>query len=434
MRSLGARLGRGFRHALHRAARRLRSSRRARGLFTVVGFGLMLALVACVAEQTAPPQAEVQSLPGEPVVRVLLLEGAKQAKLAVDGPCQVVPTPGETLLFDKLAPQVLVPGADGIHLGSRVLAGALECRVIPLGGSPLKLDDKVYDGELALHTDKGVVRAINYLPLEAYTAGVLGGEMPLNWPDSALRAQSIAVRTYAAFQLQRHQSDDHDVARDTRSQVYAGAAGSRARTLVHETEARVLTWDGKVFEAFFHSTCAGHTASAAWVLGVPEIPPLAGASCGHCLASKYSHWTKEVGAAELAKALAPFGVTAPIAKLEAVPWPEGGYVREVHVTHASGETVIEGTKLRRALELKSTSFEVSTGTGGLTVVFAGKGWGHGAGLCQWGAKGCADEGETEDQILERVLPLRHDRPPVLDRLDQTSARGRRCVEVRRRRL
>lgn len=375
----------------------------------MIGIGFALALVACVAEQT-PPAPRFQPLPGEPTVRVLLVESAKQARVAVDGPCQLVPTDGSPVVLDKLVPSVVLPGSTGIRVGDRVLAGALECKVVPMGGSPLKLEDKPYDGELLLTTDKvGGLRVVNNVPLEAYVAGVIGSEMVLSWPDAALRAQAIASRTYAAYHVLHHGGSDHDVARDTRSQMYGGAPNDRARVLVHATEGRVLVWQGKVFEAFFHSTCAGHTASAAWVLGVPEIPPLAGAVCGKCLASKHATWTKEVGAAELAKALAPFGVKPPLSRVEAVQWPAPssesiGYVKEVKVTHAAGETTIEGTKLRRACELKSTAFDVATGSGGLSVVFTGKGWGHGAGLCQYGAKGCAEEGMNEDQILERYYP------------------------------
>jgi stage II sporulation protein D len=379
----------------------MRRSRRARGLATVAAFGGLFALFACVAEEAVAPRP---ILPGEPTVRVLLVEGGKTTTLGVDGPCQVVPSPGEALLLEKLPSQPIVPAeGGGIRLGERVLAGAVECRFSPMGGAPIKVDDKLFEGELVVRAEKGTIRAINHVPLEAYTAGVLGSEMPLNWPDAALKAQSVAVRSYAVWQVLHHQADDHDVVRDTRSQVYGGAPSERARQLVRATEGRVLTYQSKVFEAFFSSTCSGHTANAAWVFGV-SIPPLAGNACGKCYQSKRAHWTKEIGAAEIAKALAPFGVKAPVARIEAIQWPEGGYVREVHVIHAGGETTIEGTKVRTALHLDSTAFEVATGAQGITVVFDGHGWGHGVGLCQWGAKGCAEDGMSEDEILEKYYP------------------------------
>jgi stage II sporulation protein D len=391
------------RRALRGLVRTLRRSRRARGLLTVGAFGVVLGLVACVTEEVAP--RSVDPLPGEPTIRVLLVEGAKQAKLGVDGPCQVVPSPGEPLLLEKLPAATLLPGdGTGIQFGERRFTGALECRFSPLGGGVIRLDDKPYEGELVVRADHGVVRAINHIPLEAYTAGVLGGEMPLSWPDAALEAQAVAVRTYAVWQYLHRRSQDFDVARDTRSQVYLGAAGERARTLVRATEGQVLTYESAVVEAYFHSTCAGETADGTWVFGGEPIPPLMGVSCGMCESSKHAHWTREFGAAELAKLLAPFGVKAPIVRVEALQWPRGGYVREVHVVHAAGETVIEAAKLRRALELKSTAFEVAAGSQGLSVVFTGRGWGHGVGLCQWGAKGCAEAGLDADDILKKYYP------------------------------
>src|SRR5262249_40108158 len=147
-------------------------------------------LIACVAEETGPKRP--MSLPGEPTIRVLLVDAAKQAKVGIDGPCQIVPSPGEALLLEKLPVETVLPGdGTGIRLGERLFTGALECRLPPRGGQPLKLDDKPYEGELIVRADHGVIRAINHVPLEAYTAGVLGAEMPLSWPDNALKAQAI---------------------------------------------------------------------------------------------------------------------------------------------------------------------------------------------------------------------------------------------------
>src|SRR5581483_1219070 len=97
-------------------------------------------------------------------------------------------------------------------------------------------------------------------------------------------------------------------------------------------------------------------------------------------------------------------VQPPIARIEAIQWPRGGYVREVKVAHAGGETTIEGIKVRSALKLDSAAFEVASGAQGITVVFTGRGWGHGVGLCQWGARGCAEDGMNEDAILEKYYP------------------------------
>src|SRR5258708_28163051 len=97
-----------LRRALKRASRRIRGTR-SRGILAVGAFGSILALFACVAEEREPT-ARPTVVPGEPTVRVLLVESATKVKVAVDGPCQLVPTPGEPLLLEQLAPATVMPG------------------------------------------------------------------------------------------------------------------------------------------------------------------------------------------------------------------------------------------------------------------------------------------------------------------------------------
>ena len=164
-----------------------------KGRFVGALLALMaLGLFACVAEndhiypvETVTPERDV--LQGEPVFRVLLVENGAKATIGATGGCQVVASTGETTTVDKLADTVLVPGNGG------------ERRFVPLPGSLLKLDGKTYKGEIVVSVDKGAVRVVNHVKAEDYVAGVLGGEVPLKWPDAALEAQAIAARTYASF-------------------------------------------------------------------------------------------------------------------------------------------------------------------------------------------------------------------------------------------
>lgn len=386
-----------------------RGARRLRGPFAAL---VLLALVACVAEVETHPEVERPPAPelvGEPTIRVQLLEGAKQAKIAASGPCRVVPSTGEPLFPDKLD-ETLVSvdeASFGLKLGDKSFFGAQEVRFAPSPGSLLKLDGKPYRGELVFKLDaKTQLKAINHVSAEEYVAGVIGGEMPLKWPDAALKAQSIAARTYAIWHWKNSQQLDHDVTADTRSQVYTGQATERALGLVRATQGRVLTWKYRMFEAYFFAACSGETASADWLFGGPSIPPLSGAKCGFCVTSPHAAWERKITRAELAKALAPFGVKGGIEHLETIPWPRGGYVRDVRVRSQGGEVVVPGPKFRFAFNppLKSTSFEVSADPAGEVLVVTGKGWGHGVGLCQWGAKGCAEAGMDEDEILRRYYP------------------------------
>jgi stage II sporulation protein D len=371
---------------------------------------VLLLLVACVTEVETrrPPPPPAPELVGEPTIRVQLVEGQKQVKIACGGPCQVIPNQGEPLFPDSIDETVVMgdESALGLKLGSKPLPGAQEIRFAPSPGATLKLEGKPYRGELVVKLDQKGIKAINHVRAEEYVAGVIGGEMPLKWPDAALKAQSVAARTYAIWHWKSSQALDHDVTADTRSQVYVGQASERAIALVQATEGRVLTWQGRMFEAYFFACCSGETASAEWVFGGPTVPPLSGAKCGFCVASPHMSWERKITQAELAKALAPFGVKGRIEHLETVPWGGGGYVREVLVRSEGGQVSVPGPKFRFAFTpaLKSACFEVAADPTGEVLVVNGKGWGHGVGLCQWGAKGCAETGMDEDQILLRYYP------------------------------
>jgi stage II sporulation protein D len=365
---------------------------------------ILLGLYACTTPEEPEGPREGPELAGEPTVRVLLVEGAKQVKVGSSGPCQLQPSHGEPLLLEKLDDAVTASDGTGLQIGDRKLFGALSCRVVPGPGSLVRLDGKPYLGEVELRGDKGLIRVIDHVRCEDYVAGVVGGEMPLSWPDAAVKAQSIAARTYVVWHWKTKRAADHDVTADTRSQVFTGVATDRARALVQATEGRVLTYNWRVFEAFFSSTCAGETASADWVFGGPSIPPLQGTACGACTASKHANWTKEIPASDLEKLLAPVGVKGPIKRVDATPWPRGGYVKELTIEHAGGVASLTGPKARTTLQLKSAAFTVAPGPNATSVVFTGHGWGHGVGLCQWGAKGCAEAGLDEDAIMAKYYP------------------------------
>jgi stage II sporulation protein D len=342
---------------------------------------------------------------GEPVVRVQIVDGAPRVLVGSTGPCQLIPSTGESVILPKLEEAPWTASDAGLQAGVRFLPGARACRILAGPGSLLRVEGKHYPGELVVLSGRtSSLRVVNHVRLEVYLGGVLGGEMPLKWPDAALEAQSIAARTYALWHSRAHTGEDHDLKADARSQVYTGVAGSRARVIVQATCGRVLTYEGQVFEAYYSSTCGGETASAVWVFGGPPIAPFRGGPCPHCASSPHARWEKKVPAADLAQRLASYGVKPPVTRVEALTWPRGSYVREVVVSHAGGESRLPGTKFRVALGLKSTAFEVATGADSATLVVTGRGWGHGVGLCQWGARGAADAGLDAQRILEWYYP------------------------------
>jgi stage II sporulation protein D len=180
------------------------------------------------------------------------------------------------------------------------------------------------------------------------------------------------------------------------SQVYKGldAEDPRTREAVEATRGVVLTFMLQPIEAYFHSSCGGRTETGADALG-RELPYLQAVDCP-CGKLPTSHWTLKLGAADL-KALGATKGTA----LEVQGRTGTGRARRVAV----GARSLDAVSVRERLgymRLKSLSFEFVHGREGWSV--DGKGFGHGAGLCQWGARVYAEKGWDFARILQHYYP------------------------------
>lgn len=121
---------------------------------------------------------------------------------------------------------------------------------------------------------------VRRMPLEAYVRGVVGAEMPPDWPLAALEAQAIASRTYA---LTDHAGGVRfDVYADTRSQLYLGARAQTAQTnaAVAATAGQIVTYAGRPAITYFFASSGSATEDVQngfpgaepepWLRGVPD--------------------------------------------------------------------------------------------------------------------------------------------------------------------
>ncbi len=411
--------------------RRARVDRRLAGTvvgLTLAGLGLAAVHFSCArAERRTEADLTIpRDLAGAPVIRVALVRGAPRASIEVRGPYEIYASDaadarpafaGAALpaVDVALEPEPKDPAAPGIALGTTVFRPGI-VRIVAKETGTLVVDGTAYRGDLvvrALASDKerGVL-VVNRVNLEEYVAGVVGSEMPLLFPEAALRAQAIASRTYGLHAWRARLGAGEalfDVMDDQSSQVYKGLANEtdRARQVTLDTLGVVLAYRGRVLNAYFHSTCGGETIPAAWVFGDASIPPLMGGPCGFCTDSKYYRWRHEERRADLQAKLAKEGFpVAAVSKVEVIERGPGGHVATARVLHPGGELRIKGTRLRRVVgtsSIRSTAFDVADG-GGETVVFEGKGWGHGVGMCQIGARGMAKAGHDALAIVRRYYP------------------------------
>jgi stage II sporulation protein D len=245
---------------------------------------------------------------------------------------------------------------------------------------------------------------IREIPLEEYVAGVVAGEMPPDFPPEAQKAQAVAARTYALVRKIEAEAAGRKrhVGASVLFQVYAAAPpGSPARAAAEATRGEVLVRGMEPVEAYFHSACGGRTERGADALG-RDLDYLVPVECGRCGTSPRARWSIAVPADELGRAAGLEGAATSAAVVERTGT---GRAARVEVASARRKVAYPATELRRRLgwsRLPSLAFDVRAEGG--AFVFDGRGAGHGAGLCQWGAAGFAREGRTYAEILVHYYP------------------------------
>jgi stage II sporulation protein D len=265
---------------------------------------------------------------------------------------------------------------------------------------------KLYRGALILKpvNNDSAIAVINVLKLEDYLLSVVPSEVPSLWHKEALKAQAIAARSYAVANLGKHGKEGYDVKATVDDQVYRGVIAEAAETnaAVAETSGLVLKNNNKVISAFFHSTSGGSTEVAENVWGKPL--PYLKSVVDYDDASPQFNWKKTVSSAALAKLLADDTAVKPAAGqpllgvLVIGRHPgDSKRVKDVLLVGPGSARLVGGTELRRLFNLPSTQFSLFQSDN--SYIFSGRGYGHGLGLSQWGAKALADNGYNAEQIL-----------------------------------
>ena len=268
------------------------------------------------------------------------------------------------------------------------------------------------DRVLKTYLPKGVgVKLINYggsllileLPLELYIKGVLPGEVYTSWPLEALKAQAVASRTYALFNLirARQSGKPFDVGATVNYQVFTGFNHKfpSVERAVNETRGEFLTYNGGIIYAMFHSNSGGCTHSFKELFGVDiGYLPSVREPC-NMKNLKWSSWKKNLPKVEVKNFLRRLGVN--FTRLEDF--------RIERTTCGRGKVAIFKTDtgiyklplsffVRLNLHLPSDWFFILSKRGRYYLL-AGRGFGHGLGMSQWGAYCLALNGWNYKGIL-----------------------------------
>ncbi len=258
-----------------------------------------------------------------------------------------------------------------------------------------------YLGKIDVLRGKNSMYLINELYLEDYIKDVVSAEVGTNWDMEALKVQAVISRTYALYKKKHNNTNmNYDITSSVLSQVYKGSSfDTRISYAVMSTEGEVLTYNGDLIEAFYHSTSGGRTEDPVEVFGksYPYLKPVE----SNCELSPYWIWERRIPVEEIEKALNIKGIS----NIKIKSYTVTHRVRTVDVFYSEGVLNVESKDLRKMLgwsRLPSTNFTVNRDNE--NFVFDGKGYGHGVGLCQWSALEMAKEGMTYEQILDYFYP------------------------------
>lgn len=310
--------------------------------------------------------------------------------------------------------------------------------LLPLPASFTKIQVYVVEGHERVEMD-----------LEVYLAGVVAAEMPPAFHKEALKAQAVAARTYT---LQKMRSAggrgcnghmDADLCTDsTCCQAWDNSAAQamvlkgvleddgrdeddllirkigteksspfyeRVMAAVNETRGVVLNYGGTLIEAVYHSSCGGITAAASevWERDFPYLQPVQDHYCSH------SPYYRQEVRMELASFLRSIGMSmddraaVPVLAgqeplLEVSRQGPSGRNTLLRLPPAEQEIFLRGSEFRSTLGLPSTFFQWHLEND--EIVFLTRGFGHGVGLCQYGADGMARAGFNFEEILAHYYP------------------------------
>jgi len=265
----------------------------------------------------------------------------------------------------------------------------------PKGDGKVWIGDRWYRGETRLINNDSDLTVINEVNVEHYLYSVVGSEMMASWPLEALKAQAVAARSYALYKQNHSVNSVFDLKSTTASQVYKGINSETPSThqAVNQTQGQVLTHQGNVILAAFHSSSGGHTEDVEDVWNRP-LPYLRGVVDYDQTAPVYQ-WQQTFSGKKMGRQLEEdVGQVQELIPQQRTPQ---GRIVNLKVVGDRATKTISGNAFRQALDLRSTLFDIHQT--GQRFIISGRGFGHGIGLSQWGAYYLAKQGVNYRQIL-----------------------------------
>ncbi len=297
------------------------------------------------------------------------------------------------------------------------------------------------DGEIEIHDDSGKPRrysgrircihipegkeptweVVEHVGIEKYLPGVLAGELYGHWGLQCQAAQAIAARSFACMQIAFRKRRNWDVIDTAGSQAYVGSVSDkRLEKACSMTSGMVLTWGSELVPGYFSSCCGGRAATATEAIGpnpINSLKPLQGHSgTGYCQDAPLFKWERECDPDALGTAIrsstrriSGASRIGRVARIEITETNQHGRGVGLRITDTRGNHVqIESSELALLSSnlpggrLYSGWVEGRLENGVLNL--SGHGYGHGAGLCQYGCAAMDKQGKSFWQMIEYYYP------------------------------
>ena len=396
----------------------------------VLGAGF---LASCDNEHRLTGPGGTALSPGVPIIRVKLCQPTALAGVSVTGAYRVR-CDGRVVAESMAA----LPACDVTTSGSlwRIGGSAFTGRELviePVAGNVFYLGSTCYRGSLhCIALGNGTFVTVNHVDMESYIAGVLPRELLSTWSLETYKALAVAARTFALYhKYYTGPGHDYDLGDGESSQVYGGYTAEfgtpNARRAVEATRGQVLAYrqggSMQIFMAQYSAACGGVVNPAYIIRNAPADAPIAGGQvCNDCRNCPRYRWPDvRVRKTELYQALAArypqttaLGNVAGLNIASTTPWGRAVWIDVIGTTGQTLRLRAEDLRLAWNMSLSGKptassrrlySLNCTIRTNPDSFDFAnGHGFGHGVGLCQWGAQAKAARGWTANQILGCYYP------------------------------
>jgi len=321
----------------------------------------------------------------------------------------------------------------------------------------LRVEDKKYRGQISAIYSNGKIYALNKLGMEEYLYGVLPSEVYVTWPEEAIKAQAVVARTYMAYKMNQNKENIFDVVNGVTNQVYKGYDFENIATTeaVNNTKNQIIIYDNEPIMAVYHSNSGGQTESSQNIWS-SKLPYLQGREDKYSLNQNRSTWTYSISKGDLTNLLSSNYNIGDVKNIKIIERSENNRVLKLQVEGTLDSIILEKETVRKIIgydkiksiwydfgalfdlsikndtgisSYKNTSIDLSVisedgikNTNGNEIYILsengkykkstnavqvgdniqinGRGFGHGVGMSQWGAKAMADQNFSYIEICK----------------------------------